>query len=253
MQDEPRSRSFPFKILLTIILIFVVAVLVGGGIFYYARGNKQATIGASEASDEARQLVAIVGKVYDLPSGEVPTIATVSDVSKLSGQEFFKRAQNGDKVLIYTKAKKAILYRPSTNKIIEVGPVNINNEPEAEGDAKASTQSASPEQKDKAAPSESAKIIKVSLLNGTQARAQTTRMENQLKTYDEVATEVVSKGNSAGDYEETIVVDLTGKNSAAAKKLAAYAKGKVALLPKVESAPADSDILIILGNTFVSP
>lgn len=254
MQDEqPKKRSFPLKIFLTIVFVFVIAILIGGGIFYYTKGSLQGRLGASDkTSGEAKQLVAVVGKVYDLPSDEVPTIATVSDVSKLSGQEFFMRAKNGDKVLIYTKAKKAILYRPSTNKIIEVGPVNINNEPQAKGDTKASTGSASAKQSGKAVPTESAKVVKVSLLNGTKARAQTTRMERQLKSYDEVVTEVVSKGNSVGDYEETVVIDLSGKNNAAVKKLATFAKGKVALLPKVESAPADSDVLIILGNDFAT-
>lgn len=45
--------------------------------------------------------------------------------NKLSGQSFFVYAENGDQVLMYQKAKKAIPYRPSTNKSIEVGSVNI--------------------------------------------------------------------------------------------------------------------------------
>jgi hypothetical protein len=60
-----------------------------------------------------------VGKLIDIPN-ETPTVATVSDVTKLTGQEFFAKAQNGDKVIIFPKAQKAILYRPGTNKIIEV-------------------------------------------------------------------------------------------------------------------------------------
>ena len=40
--------------------------------------------------------------------------------SKLKAQPFFAKAQDYDQVLIFEKAKKAILYRPSTNKLIEV-------------------------------------------------------------------------------------------------------------------------------------
>lgn len=61
-----------------------------------------------------------------LPTGEQPSIATVSDKNKLKDQAFFKNAQNGDTLLIYTNARKAILYRESTNKIIEVAPIAID-------------------------------------------------------------------------------------------------------------------------------
>jgi hypothetical protein len=49
-------------------------------------------------------------------------------LEKVKDQPFFKNAKNGDKVLIYTNAKKAILYRPGEKRIIEVGAVNINNQ-----------------------------------------------------------------------------------------------------------------------------
>lgn len=78
--------------------------------------------GVSDA--EIKELVDKVGKLVILPDEE-PTIATVTDPDKLSDQAFFSSAKTGDKVLIFTNAKKAILYRPEQNKIIEVAPVNI--------------------------------------------------------------------------------------------------------------------------------
>ena len=74
--------------------------------------------------EEGKLLVSKVGLLIALPN-EDPTIATVTDASKLKDQPFFSRSQNGDKVLIYTQAKRAILYRPGINKIIDVAPVNI--------------------------------------------------------------------------------------------------------------------------------
>lgn len=79
---------------------------------------------------EVENLVAEVGKIIALPQGEVPTIATVTDLEKVKDQAFFANAQNGDKVLIYTNARKAILYRPSEKRIIEVGIVNVQKQPE---------------------------------------------------------------------------------------------------------------------------
>lgn len=70
-------------------------------------------------------LVAKIGTLIELPAGEEPTIATVTDKTKLTDQPFFASAQNGDVVLIYTHAKKAYLYRPGSNKILDVAPVNF--------------------------------------------------------------------------------------------------------------------------------
>ncbi len=85
--------------------------------------EKQIEDPQAEAKKQTEELLQKVGQLMVLPTDEEPTIATVSDLSKLSEQEFFKNAQLGDKVIIYYKAKKAILYRPFENKIIELAPL----------------------------------------------------------------------------------------------------------------------------------
>lgn len=67
-----------------------------------------------------------VGKLMVLPSDETPTLATVLDKEQLKDQPFFADSQNGDKILIYTKAKKAIIYRLDGNKLINVGPIILD-------------------------------------------------------------------------------------------------------------------------------
>lgn len=115
-------------------VIAVIAVLaVGLAVFAYKydQANKEAQRLADPkvaAEQQVSDLVSQVGALVELPSSEVPTIATVTDKSKLNSQAFFKNAQNGDKVLIFTQAKRAVLYRPSTNKVIEVAPLNIGND-----------------------------------------------------------------------------------------------------------------------------
>lgn len=89
--------------------------------------NTLSQVQKTDAGDEAKQLSSEVGKLIELPSDEVPTIATVVDVEKVRGQPFFANAQNGDKVLLYAKTSKAILYRPSAKKIIEVAPINLGD------------------------------------------------------------------------------------------------------------------------------
>lgn len=77
---------------------------------------------------QTNDLIKSVGKLYHLPANEQPTIASVTDAAQAKKQSaFFNDAKNGDKVLMYVKAGEAILYRPSTNKIILVAPLTFSN------------------------------------------------------------------------------------------------------------------------------
>ena len=130
-QETEASRS-PIVSLLFKILPYLLAVLAIAGATVYAVRQKPEIFGLSKGSAQVQAeidaLVAEVGNLIALPSDEKPTIATVTDVEKVKDQPFFRNAKNGDKVLIYTNARKAILYRPSEKRIIEVGAVNINQE-----------------------------------------------------------------------------------------------------------------------------
>jgi len=112
-------------------VIFLLAVIVSLviGIFYFLQYQKTQKLlknPTQTTQTEAESLINKVGQIIELPKDEPPTIATVSDINKLKDQAFFARAQNGFKVLIYSKAKKAILYDPTAHKIIEVATLNMN-------------------------------------------------------------------------------------------------------------------------------
>lgn len=77
------------------------------------------------ADQERKELVNKVSQLILLPEGEDPTVATVQDPELLKDQPFFAKAKKGDKVLIYTQAKKAFLYDPINNRILDVAPLNI--------------------------------------------------------------------------------------------------------------------------------
>lgn len=116
----------------SIFILLIVIVLGAIGYFVYRAKFKSdgnvINIKSSPSSspiDELSEIIAKIGQFYELPTGDTPTLATVSDPEKLKGQAFFERAKKGDKVLLYAKAKKAILYDPVANKIIEIAPLNI--------------------------------------------------------------------------------------------------------------------------------
>lgn len=76
-----------------------------------------------DAAVEVGNIVEEVGALIMLPDGETPTVATVTEPEKLKDQAFFAHAKVGDKVLLYTIAKKAYLYDPLAKKLIEVAPI----------------------------------------------------------------------------------------------------------------------------------
>lgn len=129
---KPKKRiavSRPKSTVSFVLILVLIAALASSAYFYkqYRDTQNKLKNPTAAAQNESAALVAKVGKLIELPTAETPTVATVSDVNKLSGQTFFSSAKNGDKVLIYSQAKKAVLYRPSTNKIINVAPLNVGS------------------------------------------------------------------------------------------------------------------------------
>ena len=106
-------------------LVFVLSI--AGNVYLFMQYRTLSADPQKQAQQEMRDIVAQVGNLMVLPEGEDPTIATVADVEKLKDQPFFANAVLGDKVLLYTTAKKAILFRPSADKIIEVAPINLGS------------------------------------------------------------------------------------------------------------------------------
>ena len=63
-----------------------------------------------------------------LPDNEVPQVAEIRDAALAAKEQlFYAGAQNGDKILIYLNSRKAIVYSPARNIIVNVGPVYMDN------------------------------------------------------------------------------------------------------------------------------
>lgn len=115
------------RMLITLALALVVVSGLAFYFWYQNGGITEIEQARNQNQTEAQKLVAEISQFLILPEGEQPTVATVSDLEALKGQPFFANAQKGNKVLIYTKAKKAILYDPVAKKIVEVAPINLGN------------------------------------------------------------------------------------------------------------------------------
>lgn len=107
-----------------IIALGAVAIVASGSAYYFYTEAQRGGNSEQAVQEEAKKWVAAVGKLMILPD-ETPVIATVADPEKLAGQPFFQNAKKGDKVLIFNNAKKAVLYNPEENRIVDVAPLSI--------------------------------------------------------------------------------------------------------------------------------
>lgn len=117
--SRPRGRKA------TMVLFFFVLVFGGAALYFYRELSTYKINPSKNNQQEAQAVVDQVGKLIFLPTGEQPTLATVSDPSQLKNQPFFAQAKIGDKVLVYPNSGKVILYDPVINKIVEVATINI--------------------------------------------------------------------------------------------------------------------------------
>jgi heme/copper-type cytochrome/quinol oxidase subunit 2 len=227
--------TFVFKKEYLIGVAVVVLAVIPSIYFYrqYSQAQKRLSNPSQFAGEEVKNLVVTVGKLMTLPGDETPTVATVNDKEKLKNQPFFAHAENGDKVLIYTTSKKAILFRPTLNKIIDVAPVNIGGGAQATATASAQTTPASA-------------TVTFELLNGTTVVGMTKSYETALLAKVKNA-KVTNRDNAKRtNYEKSLLVDVKGTQPADAKTLSTELGLELSPLPVGEATPT-ADFLIILG------
>jgi hypothetical protein len=117
------------KIVVVGLVVLVVAALAAVVVLQYGRiqtlENPEAT--AAKVEEEAGALRDRVSKLMIVPD-ETPTVGNVDDAEKLKSQEFFRDAKNGDKVLMFTEARRVVIYRESENRVVNSGPIVVTGE-----------------------------------------------------------------------------------------------------------------------------
>ncbi|GAC1391714.1 MAG: hypothetical protein NVSMB46_05280 [Candidatus Saccharimonadales bacterium] len=219
MSKEGRVNRFSAKrILATLVYIIVLVGLAAFGGFYFTKyqdlKNNPPTAD-QVAKIQLDKTIANVGKLYALPQGEKPTFETVTDKSQLKNQAFFAKAENGDITLIYPNAKLAILYRPSTKKLVNVSTVTTQSN------------------------------LSVSVIGKLADRQN---IESILTTDKIVFTD---NGDTKGTYQGVTVIDVSGQHGPDAQAIATALHGQVGSLPLSETKPLNVDVLIIAGSTVV--
>lgn len=115
---KKRDSSKKMTALFVLCGLLFVGLIILGVLLFTRRGGEVSSRAKSE------DVIQKVEKLYITPSSETPTVAEIRDKDNLpKEQEFYKNVRNGDFLLVYNKARIAILYRESINKLVRVSPV----------------------------------------------------------------------------------------------------------------------------------
>lgn len=114
-----------------LILLFASAVTLAWAFYKNKAITNEAEIQNQTPAPRKKEILDLVKRIERhilLPQGETPSIATIVNIDSLKINPFYANAKNGDKVLIYFQAKKAYIYDPERDLIINMAPVLTENE-----------------------------------------------------------------------------------------------------------------------------
>jgi len=136
-RESQKDKGKNYKTLLIVVGILLV-VLIGGGAGYLvfnrlSEGDILGQVDDPEYIEDIQQkqveeILEELGSILLLNEEEEPTIATVLDVEELRAQneEFYVNAKQGDLLVIYSD--RAIIFRRSEKRVINVAPVFIETD-----------------------------------------------------------------------------------------------------------------------------
>lgn len=118
-------------VLRTIVVLLFIATLAGNGYFYAKYKNTR----DNDPNIQTERIVNTLKKSVDVPD-ETPSVLTVVDKSKLKDNQIAEKAENGDKILLFQKSGKVYIYRPSSDKLINILNISSNTQPTNSTDTK---------------------------------------------------------------------------------------------------------------------
>ncbi|MCK5460123.1 LytR C-terminal domain-containing protein [Candidatus Parcubacteria bacterium] len=225
-------------------VFLVFLILIGACVWLlinYKNAQKQinylSELTVEEISKKERdELLGKVRKLIILPEDKQPAISTIQDIGKLAeAQPFFEKAQNGDRVIIYED--RAIIYSPSKNVLINVGPVYTQ-----ENDSQNENNNLETDQADILPAIK--EVITIEIRNGSETEGGATELSDKLS--DEEDYKIIKTSNAMRqNYSGNVLINLSGKDISALEK--EFGVPAINSLPEGE-AQSVADAVIILGN-----
>lgn len=230
-------RAMPLAILLVILV---------GGIGYFVNASMKNT-SSIDASDiqvregvDPNEVAAVIDRVRELvavSTEEMPTVATVQDISVLRPQNpmLYRDAQNGDKLLVWSD--KVVVFSAAKDRVLVAMPINIGPETSqtAPSDARVAAASAVEEPR-----------ITIEVRNGTPTPGVARTLSEKLKSD---GFQMLAPGDANNKtYTSTVIYNATGKTiPKTLEKLVAETGGTVVNTLPGEGA-SKADLLIIVGG-----
>jgi hypothetical protein len=118
--EPQRRRRSPLRVYILSVLLILVSAF---GAYSFFAWRHAVTANPTTAQNN---LIKTVDDIAVTPS-ETPQIATVKDAAKLTSTVLASVAHDGDILLIYNKADRIIVYRPTTHKIVDMLSVQSSN------------------------------------------------------------------------------------------------------------------------------
>lgn len=237
LSSSPRTTSGKGQIILMWILLFLSVGAFLWSFLNYTQTKKQLAILtdpklASELSQkETEVLLSKISKHAILPKEKNPVVAVINDVETLAAtQDFYSMAHNGDKVVIYSGARKAIIFDEKQDRIVNIGPVFYTDQPAS------------------ASPTPVEGRITIELRNGTKANDAAVQMRDSLLNNE--AFNVYKLGKAVkSDYAATVILDKTGgKKGDIVAALQKATNGTVVQELPVGEPDTAGEVLVIIGN-----
>lgn len=192
----------------------------------------RAVLGTEEAGAlSIQETIQKIGVLMDLPTNEEPIVAVIQDPDALiADQAFYTGAEKGDKVVVYPKSKKAILYSERLEKILNAGPIYFPEKSETTG---------------------ASLKIELEIRNGTATAglANTTRDQLLKEDLNHFLT-IFKTAPATNRYTKTLIVDLS-KGAVPTESLDVLAKrvdGTITTTLPEGEADSEAQVLMILGK-----
>ncbi len=124
--NSKKTRKNPLVIGLMGLVALLISCLIVVSFGYYKEKTRKLT--AQEVQEvQDKEIEILLDQVKQhilLPEDQEPSVATIMDAQALKNDSlFFQKAEDGFKVIIYSD--RAILFDPTKNIIINVGPVQL--------------------------------------------------------------------------------------------------------------------------------